>query len=302
MSHRISASPDQLLLIKMTTGAAGEARALARERGAIHTLAARSDAAGARRSSVLVIGDARAPDTIAIGRRSFDLSHATDRAAFAAALGLRGDAAARVDAALRRAGPDARDELGQLARTLAWAERGAITLRRVVLSGHCAYGALVRGDQPNLPHEGRPYNGTLDASALRLLLSAFPHAAAQVEHLMLAVCFGAYPGLAGFTKLDALRCYRDFFPRLRSVTSYEGKAPRAGSGAEADLRRWARATAGDAAPAREKVFGRCGARTAGERRRAGGVVVTTEGEQRCDPALLRGLTRAARGGQRPITR
>lgn len=274
---------DPVLLLKLTPGVSAEGRSLARRGAPLHVLGARSSARQLRRAGVVAIRDAARPDEITVGRRTYDLSRTADRAAFAAAIGLRGAGAAHLCGALERAGADARDELAGLARALAAAERGKISVRRLVISGHAAGGdGIVRGNQPCYPHDRRPFNGTLTLAPLRLVVAAFPRAAAQVEHLMLAACFSAYAP-RGVHAGDPLQAYRALFPRLRSVTAYADRAPRSDGGAGRDLRRWERATRAAAAPRREQVFGRCIAlpRTKAQLRRAGGVVLTDAGPQRC---------------------
>jgi len=262
MSTRVG--PSTTLLIKMTPGSRSEAAALA--------------AGGGR---VVVIRDGAHQDQISLGGRCLDLRTSADGAKLGASLGLDEGRGRALGALLERASPGSRDELGQLARLLARAETGKVRLERLVLSGHFDP-AGVRGEL-----DGAARNGSLEFVHLRRLLELFPGAAGQVRHLMLATCFrGGTPNPAALeVGQGVLQSYRELFPGLRTVTGYLGRAHRSGQGAEADLRRWARATRQPGAPLRrEQVFGRCPVApslSGAVRRRADAVVHGSEGEQRC---------------------
>ncbi len=257
-----------ILLVKLTPGAGSEAAALAAgARLPVERLGSRQPRRGPGR--VFVIADAPAPDQLLLGGRRYDLGCAADRDALVARLRLGASRERAAAALLAGASEDGRDELAQLARVLAQAERGELRLGRLVLSGHVELGGI-RGEL-----DGPARNGSLRETELIRLVALFPRAAGQVEHLLLASCYGAAdPGAL-------LERYRRAFPRLRSVTGYGGKAPRSGLGAEADLRRWARATSGATAPRREAIFGGCGGSSAAALRRQAGVVVDRLGAQRC---------------------
>ncbi len=272
-----------MLLLKLTPGADLEGRALCRKAGRRAVVGDRTSGRQASRRDLLILRDARRPDLVVRGRQRHDLSQASDRSAFVAGLGLPSTARRVVLGVLARAPADSRDELAKLARVLGWSERGQIDLRRLVLSGHYA-GDGIRGNQI-IHGDPRPHNGTLTIATLGAMLAAFPRAAAKIEHLMLASCF---LGGRRSSRIDAdkgvVAGYRRILPRLRSVTAYAGKAPASDSGAGGDLRRWARATASGETPSRDAVFGRCRAHAAVPslaHKRAGGVVFTGAGAQRC---------------------
>lgn len=277
MARRASrCRPDSILLLKMTPGVAAEARALA-GKGSVADLGGRAGLRGLRGADVLVIRDSRKPDTVVCGRETLDLSTESGRARFTEVLGLTRTPANRVQRALALAAADARDELAQLARLLARAERGQVPCpRRIVLSGHAAYRG-VRGE-----YDGRQRNGVVRLDDLRRLTRAFPVAAAQVRHLMIAACF-----VVGSTDLAG---YREIFPGLVDVAGYGAKAPSSRSPQSAlHLRRWARATRrrGDAPLTRAAVFGPCAGSEPAETRRAShrahhAMLITAEkGAERC---------------------
>jgi len=277
MARRLSRSrPDPILLLKMTPGVATEARALA-GKGSTADLGRRAGPRGLRQKDVLVIHDSRKPDTFVRGRERLDLATESGRARFIEILRLPAARAKLVQRSLAKADDDARDELAQLARLLAWAERGqGPAPRRIVLSGHAAYRG-VRGE-----YDGRSQNGAVRLDDLKRLMQAFPTAAGQVRHLMIAACF-----VVGSGDLDG---YREIFPNLVDVAGYGAKAPSSRSPQSAlHLRRWARATRrhGDAPLTRAEVFGRCARAEPAETRRASHrayhatLITAKRGAERC---------------------
>jgi hypothetical protein len=146
---------------------------------------------------------------------------------FVATLGLPLAQGQQVAAAIARAGEDARDELAQLARVWARAERGGVIPSRLVLSGHSG-GVSLWGEGPGFK------NGMLSRDDLAGLAAVMPRAAAQVEDLCLAACYNG-----GETTMDA---WRALFPQLKTMWAYDGSAPGTFSGAMAHLARWEKAT------------------------------------------------------------
>lgn len=275
MSNRITGR-NQILLLKLTPGVRNEAGALARGRS-IHSVARRTAPRRLRNRDVLVIQNARGPDTILLPgrRRPVNLATGDGRRQLTDALGLDGRRAKAVQTALRHASYDIRDELARLARVLSWAELGTAHIDRVVLSGH----ATIDGIRGNDYHEAHS-NGELLFADLRGVVSAFPRAAAQIKHLMLSACYlGGDEALFGRL--------RRIFPNLVSLTGYTAKAPAGRSpAAHTELRRWSRATARGKAPRRTRVFGKCREPAPDESRRVlhrrqHGVVITARRTERC---------------------
>ncbi len=164
------------------------------------------------------------------GMRVHDLRADDGIRTFVATLGLPLAQGQQVAAAIASAGEDARDELAQLARVWARAEKGGVIPTRLVLSGHSG-GASLWGE------EGNFQNGVLTRRSIALLAAAMPRAAAQVEDLCLAACYNG-----GETTMEE---WRALFPRLETMWAYNGSAPGTFSGATAHLARWERATRGE---------------------------------------------------------
>lgn len=182
-----------------------------------------------RGNSVIHVGDTAANDRITTGDGvSHDLDTEEGRMAFAMTLRLPVAQSQAVAAAIGTAGPDAKDELAQIAQVWARAENGGPMPSRLVLSGHNV-GSGVWGDD----------NGKLTFEALGALAEAMPRAARRVEDLHLAACYSG--GQA------AMEMYRGMFPNAKTIWAYTGSAPGVYSGAEAHLRRWDTATRGDKA-------------------------------------------------------
>lgn len=122
------------------------------------------------------------------------------------------------------AAPAIRDELAQIARVWARAERGESIPSRMVISAHnVGYGPF--GED----------NGGLAWATLAALAQAMPRAAAQVEDVHLAMCYGGRP---------AVEQVRGMFSRVKTVWAYAGSAPGTDSGARQHLQRWEKATRG----------------------------------------------------------
>ncbi|MBM7117890.1 hypothetical protein [Archangium primigenium] len=163
------------------------------------------------------------------GQGLHDLRSEAGLQSFVAGLALPWAQGQRVVAALASAGPDARDELAQLAQVWARAEKGGVVPSRLVLSGHSG-GFSLWGEAPGFT------NGALTRGSLAQLAAAMPRAAAGVEDLCIAACYNG-----GETSVDA---WRALFPQVRTVWAYDGSAPGTFSGATAHLARWEKATRG----------------------------------------------------------
>ena len=186
-----------------------------------------------QRAAVSVIHNQHAPEqpfrSPGPGGRplTFDLGSQESLAAFAATLGLPGAQTAAVTRALTDSPPEIRDELAQVARAWAPAERGGAAPGRLVLSGHGFEGAVFGED-----------NGMLTWERLGALARAMPRAAAQVEDVHVAACS------TGSERMVSQ--LRGAFPGLRSLWAYEDMAPGSASGATTHQARWERATRGAA--------------------------------------------------------
>jgi hypothetical protein len=161
------------------------------------------------------------------GMQVHDLRTEAGIRSFVATLGLPLAQGQQVTAAIARAGEDARDELAQLARVWARAERGGVIPSRLVLSGHSG-GVSLWGEGPGFK------NGMLSRDDIAGLAAVMPGAAAQVEDLCIAACYNG-----GETTMEA---WRALFPQLKTMWAYDGSAPGTFSGAMAHLARWEKAT------------------------------------------------------------
>lgn len=155
--------------------------------------------------------------------KTYDLNTAEGRLGFASAIGLPSDKAQALASILEGADDGARDEAAQLARTFRDAEKGKLTIERIVLSGH-SIGSGVWGDG----------NGYLQMDTIAKLALLFPQAAGQVQDLMMAACYSGGQ--------HTMEKYQTMFPNLRSVWAYDGSAPGSYSGAVPHILRWEKAT------------------------------------------------------------
>ena len=158
--------------------------------------------------------------------KTYDINTAEGRVGFGRALGMPQDKAEALAKILENTDENARDEAAQLARVFREADRGVRTLERIVLSGH-SVGSGVWGDG----------NGYLHLTTIGELALLFPHAAGQVQDLMMAACYSG-----GESKMET---YTAIFPNLRSVWAYDGSAPGAVSGAVPHITRWEKGTRGN---------------------------------------------------------
>jgi|APLak6261679142_1056127.scaffolds.fasta_scaffold00102_27 hypothetical protein len=187
-----------------------------------HRSTLESDALKARGTNVTVIKDAAKDDTI----NGADLSKPEGAMAFALSLGLPGEQTKKIADVLVNAGPDARDELAQIAQQWAVAEKGGQAPSRLVLSGHhVGYG--VYGEN----------NGKLDWPTVGALAEAMPRGAKTVEDLLIAGCYSGGEHM--------MEKYTAMFPSVKTVVAYDGSSPGASSGATAHQKAWEKATRGE---------------------------------------------------------
>jgi peptidoglycan hydrolase-like protein with peptidoglycan-binding domain len=195
-----------------------------------HMSTLESDALKARGTDVNVVKDAATPDTVttknANGTTStHNLTTPEGATAFALTLGLPGPQTMKIADVIKHAGPDAKDEIANIAREWAAAEKGGQIPSRLVLSGHhVGYG--VYGEN----------NGKLDWPVMSELAEAMPRAARSVEDLMIAGC---YSGGQGF-----MEKYQAMFPNVKTIVAYDGSSPGASSGATGHQKAWEQATRG----------------------------------------------------------
>ena len=175
-------------------------------------------------SRVLYVGNSKEADHVFIGGKSHDLATEAGRTALAGALRLTEHQRQVVSLVLMDAFRNGRDELGKLVLRWAAAEHGGTTPSRLVVSSHSAGTGDFWGDK----------NGIISFTQIKRLTSAFPRAAAAIEHLHFAACYSAQ-GMMDWTTA---------FPNLQTIWAYSGSAPGSASGSLAHLRIWERATRG----------------------------------------------------------
>lgn len=175
-------------------------------------------------NQVLLISNGRIPDHIRGGARDFDLAQASGRSGFTTWLGIAEPQASAVSSAIADGRWNSRDELAQLARVWAHAERTRVFPGRMAISGEHVPGMFF----------GRKGNGVLLSENIRALAAAFPRAAAAVEDLYLSACNTA-GDIGDWPKI---------FPNLQTIWAYLHTAPSLKTGAGTHMRMWDRATRG----------------------------------------------------------
>lgn len=178
---------------------------------------------------VTFIGPRKLQDRALVGGKLVDLATEDGRLAFARSLGLSGPATAQLQQTLAMTEDWGRDEMAQLARVFAEAERGERSIERLVLSGH-SLGAGLWGDD----------NGEISWKALQSLCETFPSAARQVKDVMVAACYAG-----GRTQMER---FKVMFPKVQSLWGYSGSAPGSASGSIWHMKRWEAQTRGQRAP------------------------------------------------------
>jgi hypothetical protein len=176
-------------------------------------------------------------DEVSVGQRTFDLSVESGRLGFVDTLGLPKDTKDNIEQVLRRAAAGSRDELAEIAKALAPAERGTgAAPSRIVLSGH-SLGGEVFGSAGRL----------LVFSDLYALAKAMPAAARGIEDVHFSGC-STEEQLSDAQQVKL----RDAFPNLRSTWGYNGAAPEAPVD---HLRAWERTTRGSSVPTADGIRG-----------------------------------------------
>jgi hypothetical protein len=151
-------------------------------------------------------------------------------------LGIGLDNFARWDKAtdvLLNADPHIRDQLADLMRWFASAERGEIELERLVLSGHSNGVELWGEAQANA--ESKPGTMVVDRD-LATLAAVFPTATAQVQDIMFSACFS----------INAVELVIRIFPNLQTCWSYSKFSPDIAGGSGEHIAAWSGATEGAA--------------------------------------------------------
>ena len=176
-------------------------------------------------------------DHVLVGGRPTDLATAWGALDFAMSIGLPRDQASGVARAILNAPAGSRDELAGIASVWVRAEHGERIPSRLVLSGHCWGNSIWDGGSENL--------GELSFSSLRSLARAMPHAAAQVEDLMISACSSGFDGESATGVRFPLSTWKEIFPNLKTAWGYgnEHHSP-TGAQAIAHIAAWAHATRG----------------------------------------------------------
>ncbi len=191
----------------------------------------------ARGTKVELISDSKAgDDKITVGKgksaTTFDLSTDQGRTDFVKTLKLPAAQATKIADVLKNTGPDARDELAQVAQVWAKGEKGGEVPGRLVLSGHSG-GSAIYGAEDGFT------NGALNRDQLSELAKAMPKAAAQVEDIALSACYCGGE--------NSIMKWKEGFPNAKTVLAYSDKSPSGAgaNGSRAHLRAWDKATRGD---------------------------------------------------------
>lgn len=205
-----------------------------------HKSTLESDALSARGTNVNVIKDSAVADTVTTKSASgatvtHDLKTPEGAKAFALTLGLPGEQTQKIADVINKAGPDAKDEIANIAREWSVAEKGGQIPSRLILSGHHV-GSGVYGEN----------NGRLDWPVVGDLAEAMPRAARSVEDLMIAGCYSGGQ--------SAMEKYQGMFPNAKTIVAYDGSSPGASSGATAHQKAWEQATRGSGDNINRAIF------------------------------------------------
>jgi hypothetical protein len=176
--------------------------------------------------NVTQVKDAAVNDTIKVGPTTYDLTNDAGIQGFVGTLGLPRAQSDKIADVIRGGGPDARDELAQIAQVWAKGEKGGSVPSRLMVSSHST-GGMYWGDD----------NGTIQRASIMQLADAMPQAARQVQDIHLSACYSGGQ--------DAMNAYRAAFPHAKTIWAYTGSAPGAHSGATTHMSRWDAATRGD---------------------------------------------------------
>lgn len=132
---------------------------------------------------------------------------------------------------LLQANKHLREQLAEIMRWFNKAERGDITLDRLVLSGH-SNGVELWGES-QVGRESQPGTMLIDRD-LAGIAAVFPKAAAQVEDIMFSACFS----------INAVLLVIKVFPNLRTAWSYSNFSPDVKQGSPEHVAEFTRATEG----------------------------------------------------------
>jgi hypothetical protein len=133
---------------------------------------------------------------------------------------------------LLEADPNLREQLADMMRWFNQAERGDITLERLVLSGH-SNGVEIWGDSA-ADAESKPGRMLVERD-LGMIVKVFPTAAAQVQDIMFSACFS----------IAAVELVVKMFPNLATCWSYTSYSPDIAGGSGQHMATWAATTEGD---------------------------------------------------------
>lgn len=132
---------------------------------------------------------------------------------------------------LKQANPHIREQLADIMRWFNKAERGDITLDRLVLSGH-SNGVELWGESQR-GRESQPGTMLLERD-LAGIAEVFPNAAGQVEDIMFSACFS----------IAAVELVVKMFPNLKTAWSYTSFSPDVKQGSADHVAEFTRATEG----------------------------------------------------------
>jgi hypothetical protein len=132
---------------------------------------------------------------------------------------------------LKQANPHLREQLADLMRWFNKAEKGEITLDRLVLSGH-SNGVELWGES-EVGQQSQPGTMLIDRD-LHGIADVFPKAAAQVEDIMFSACFS----------INAVLLVIKVFPNLKTAWSYSNFSPNVEQGSPEHVGEFAKATEG----------------------------------------------------------
>jgi hypothetical protein len=177
-------------------------------------------------SVVAITNSTEGADKLRVDGEVYDLSTPEGALAFTGTLGLEPEQSEAIARVLWEAPHAARDELGQIARAWAPAEKGETIPQRLVLSGH-SVGNGVWGEE----------NGSLTLDALGDLARVMPAAARAIQDVHIAGCHSG--GRFAMLRIQSI------FPAIKTIWAYAGSAPGAESGAVIHEQMWERATRGE---------------------------------------------------------
>ena len=135
--------------------------------------------------------------------------------------------------ALEEADPAFREQMGDLMKIFAAAEKGEYRLERLVMSGH-SNGIALWGETDDKHNPGTFF---IDADFSNLV-RAFPKAASQVQDIMFSGCF----------TINAIEGCKRLFPNLQSAWAYGGYSPSIQQGSALQISKFEKETRGESVP------------------------------------------------------